>query len=120
LGLLADRLGAARVFLLSAALIGVGMAAVAAGALVGGALSLLIGRGAIASVGPAVIAQSTGSADSVVTPIARMQAWRDLGAAIGPLATGALVSVLGPRTLHGIVAVLVLLSLVWWWHARRA
>ncbi|MCB1742317.1 MAG: MFS transporter [Gammaproteobacteria bacterium] len=119
LGIAADRLGASRVFLFSVALIATGMLAVSVSVLVAGSVLLLIGRGAIASVGPAVIAQATDERDSTLHAVARMQAWRDLGAALGPLLTGVLLGgPLSPQALHALVGAALLVSLVLWYLRR--
>lgn len=55
---------------------------------------------------------------AVVAPLARMQAWWDLGAAIGPLATGFALAVVSPELLHGLMGMLTMAALVHWW--RRA
>lgn len=49
---------------------------------------MLIFRGALASLGPATIAQSLSKSEDAMGPLARMQTWRDFGAACGPLVTG--------------------------------
>ncbi|MFT5390276.1 MAG: DHA1 family inner membrane transport protein, partial [Gammaproteobacteria bacterium] len=79
---------------------------------------MLVFRGALASLGPATIVQATGQGDPIIAPLARMQAWRDLGAAIGPLGTGFAIGIVSPQFLHGVVALLLSLALVWWWQTR--
>jgi MFS transporter, DHA1 family, inner membrane transport protein len=118
-GRLGDKHGAARVFAMSTSLTVLGFAAVAVGYTVAGALLMLIFRGALASLGPATIVQATSAEDSVIAPLARMQAWRDLGAAIGPLMTGAALGVVSPQLLHGFVGVLLIASMAWWYLSRR-
>ena len=94
-----------------------GFALVAAGFTITGAVLMLVFRGALASLGPATIVQRTAQADSVLAPLARMQAWRDLGAAIGPMTTGLAIAVVSPQLLHGTVAVFMVLTVVWWWRS---
>ena len=113
-GGLADRFGATRIFVAAVSLTCAGFVGVALGYTVTGALLMLIFRGALASLGPATIVQSTPDEDSVIAPLARMQAWRDLGAAIGPLMAGAAVSLVSPQMLHGLVALLMAAALAWW------
>ena len=48
-----------------------------------------------------------------------MHAWRDVGAAVGPLATGVLLTVTTPELLHGVMGVFVLLGLLAWASGRR-
>lgn len=113
-GTLADRFGARRIFIMAVSLTCAGFLGVALGYTFTGALLMLVFRGALASLGPATIVQSTPDEQSVISPLARMQAWRDLGAAIGPLMAGAAVSAVSPQFLHAIVALMMAVALVWW------
>ncbi len=113
-GGIADRAGARRVFALSVALMTLGFACIAAGWTVFGALLMLIFRGALASLGPAVITQGLHANDEALAPLARMQAWRDLGAALGPLITGFLLVSISPEILHGAVACALIAGLLYW------
>ena len=118
-GWIADKLGASKVFIGAATLTMLGFIFVAIGWTVLGALIMLIFRGALASLGPAVIAQSTSEADDVIGPLARMQAWRDLGAACGPLATGFLLTILSPEMQHALVAIALGMGISYWLYAKR-
>ena len=91
-----------------------GFVLVAIGWTIAGALIMLLFRGALASLGPAVIAQSLREDEDAIGPLARMQAWRDLGAACGPLATGFLLAILSPEYQHAIVAVALAISIAVW------
>jgi len=113
-GWVADRFGARRVFVWSAILTVVGFISVAAGLTVFGALVMLLFRGALASLGPAVIVQAMSADEQAIGPLARMQAWRDLGAACGPLATGFLLAFVSAELQHGVVAFVLALGLVYW------
>ena len=113
-GVLADRYGARRMFILAVGLTALGFAGVAVGFTVAGALVMLVFRGALASLGPAAIVQALGEEQPAVAPLARMQAWRDLGAALGPLVTGYALAVTSPELLHGVLAALLPLTLVLW------
>jgi len=113
-GWIADRLGARRVFVAAAVLTMLGFVGVAVGFTVLGALVMLLFRGALASLGPAVIAQSLSADEDAIGPLARMQAWRDIGASAGPLVTGFLLTVLSAEIQHGIVAVAMVAGLVYW------
>lgn len=120
-GWIADRIGARRVFVVAAILTMLGFVGVAVGLTVAGALVMLLFRGALASLGPAVIAQGLPEDADAIGPLARMQAWRDLGAACGPLVTGYLLTILSAEVLHAAVAVVLTLALVYWlWAQRRA
>ena len=114
-GWMADQIGARRVFVTAAVLTMSGFVLVATGAIVIGAVIMLIFRGALASLGPAVISQEIGEGEDVLGALARMQAWRDLGAACGPLVTGVLLSVLSAEAQHAAVAVLMACGLAFWW-----
>ena len=113
-GWIADRFGARRVFVAAAALTMLGFIGVAAGFVVIGALVMLLFRGALASLGPAVIAQSLADDEDAIGPLARMQAWRDFGAACGPLATGFLLAVVSPEIQLAAVAAAMAGGLAYW------
>ncbi|MGB7317787.1 MAG: MFS transporter [Planktotalea sp.] len=113
-GWIADRYGAHRVFVSAAFLTMLGFMCVAVGWAVLGALIMLTFRGALASLGPAVIAQGLSEQDDVLGPLARMQAWRDFGAACGPLMTGVMLAVTTPELLHGVVAIALALGIAYW------
>jgi len=117
-GALGDRFGAAPMFALSGGITALGFALVAAGFTVAGAVLMLVFRGALAALGPATIVQATRHNDPIMAPLARMQAWRDLGAATGPLGAGFAIGIVSPQFLHGAVAVFMSLSIVWWWRTR--
>ena len=113
-GWVADRIGARRVFAGSTVLTILGFVFVAAGLTVVGALIMLLFRGALASLGPAMIVQGMSEDEQAIGPLARMQAWRDLGAACGPLATGFLLAVASAELQHGIVGFALALSFTYW------
>lgn len=116
-GHLGDRIGPSRVFAASVALTACGFAMVAMGLTVTGALVMLIFRGALASLGPATVVEATHRDAGVMVPLARMQAWRDFGAAIGPLATGFALAAVSPEAMHAVVGLFLLVGL-FWWHVR--
>lgn len=113
-GWVADLFGARRIFVAAAVLTLVGFILVAIGATVIGALIMLLFRGALASLGPAVIAQSLSEDEDAIGPLARMQAWRDFGAACGPLATGFLLAYVSAETQHAAVAAALTAGLLYW------
>ena len=80
---------------------------------------MLLFRGALASLGPAVIAADLNAEQDAIGPLARMQAWRDLGAALGPLATGILLAYLSAEVQHGIVACALAFGVLYWITKRR-
>jgi fucose permease len=113
-GWVADRCGAQLVFMTATILTIFGFVCVAAGVTVIGALIMLLFRGALASLGPAVIIQSLADDEEAIGPLARMQAWRDLGAACGPLATGFLLTTLSAEAQHAMVSVALAVGLFYW------
>ena len=119
-GWIADKFGARRVFVAAAGLTMLGFVMVAGGLTVPGALIMLLFRGALASLGPAVITQSLHKDDNAIGPLARMQAWRDFGAACGPLATGFLLAYVSAESQHAMVAIALAGSLLFWLIASRS
>lgn len=118
-GWMSDLIGARKVFLAASVLTMTGFAMVALGLTVLGALVMLVFRGALASAGPTVVSQEAADGDDILAAMARMQAWRDFGAACGPLVTGVLLAVLSAEWQHGLVAVLMLAGLAYWWFNHR-
>ena len=117
-GWFADQFGARRIFIGSLFFTIVGFVSIGAGLTVTGAIVMLIFRGALASTGPAIIVQSMKNCAPVLTPLARMQAWRDLGAAFGPLFTGFALSIFSPETQHAIIAMALFGGLCLWLRKR--
>jgi DHA1 family inner membrane transport protein len=113
-GWIADLLGARKVFVAAATLTMVGFACIALGLTIFGALVMLLFRGALASLGPAVIAQSLSEQEDAIGPLARMQAWRDFGAACGPLVTGFLLTFVSAELQLGAVALALVAGLMYW------
>ena len=118
-GVIADKFGARKIFVLAAVLTMVGFILVAAGVTVIGALVMLLFRGALASLGPAVIAADLDMEQDAIGPLARMQAWRDLGAALGPLVTGFALAYLSAEAQHGIVACALAFGILYWVAAQH-
>ncbi|MFK7870664.1 MAG: MFS transporter [Roseobacter sp.] len=117
-GAIADKFGARKVFIVAAVLTMVGFVLVAAGITVIGALVMLLFRGALASLGPALIAADLHVEQDAIGPLARMQAWRDLGAALGPLVTGFALAYLSAEAQHGLVACALAFGMLYWVTAR--
>ncbi len=111
-GWFADRHGARGTFLFAMAATILGFAAIASGLTLVGALAMLVFRGALASLGPALIVQGIDADEPAVGHLARMQAWRDLGAALGPLGAAALLPLISPEAQHALVALLLALALL--------
>ena len=105
-GRLADRFGALKIFIISATLTVVGLLLIAFNEVVLGAIILLIFRGAIASLGPTIIAQRFDAKEIVLDNLARLQSWRDLGAAAGPMVTGFALLYVSAELQHLILAII--------------
>ena len=113
-GWIADRFGARRVFVLAAFMMTIGFGLVALGLTILGALIMLIFRGALASLGPVVVTQELALGKNPIGPLARMQAWRDFGAACGPLITGYMLTLLSAEILHAAITAALIVSLIYW------
>ena len=105
-GRLGDRFGALKIFMISATLTVVGLLLIAFNEVVSGAIILLIFRGAIASLGPTIIAQRFDAKEIVLDNLARLQSWRDLGAAAGPIVTGFALLYVSAELQHLILAII--------------
>ena len=112
-GSLGDKFGAVRIFLISAASTILGLILISLNEVIFGAIVLLIFRGAIAALGPTIIAKQFDGSDTVLDNLARLQSWRDLGAAAGPIVTGFALLYVSAELQHFILAIvfgLLLLS----------
>jgi len=105
-GSLGDRFGAVKIFTMSAALTVVGLLLIAFNQVISGAIILLIFRGAIASLGPTIIAQQFGDTETVLDNLARLQSWRDIGAAAGPMVTGFALVYISAEIQHLVLAII--------------
>ena len=105
-GTIADYIGARKVFIISCILVVVGFLLISIEMIVTGAIILLIFRGAMASLGPALIAQSINNDNNVKNDLSTMQTFRDLGASIGPIITGATLSYFSPAIQHLILGII--------------
>ena len=118
-GTIGDRHGAGRILVVSMACAAVGFLGIASGFTIAGALLMLFFRSALGVLGPAVVVQRMSATQSAIGSLARMHAWRDLGAAVGPLATGLLLTMTSAELLHGVVAALVLAGMLAWASDQR-
>ena len=118
-GAIGDRHGAGRVLVVTMAGTAVGFFGIAWGFTIAGALLMLFSRSALTILGPAVVVQRTSLTQSAIGDLARMHAWRDLGAAVGPLATGVLLTVTSAELLHGVMGVLATVGTLAWATDRR-
>ena len=86
-GWLGDRLGTEAALFAATLLTLAGLGAIALGAVYPGAGAVIVGRAAIAALGPATVAARSPPAQ-LMHRMATMQTWRDFGAALGPLLSG--------------------------------
>ena len=110
-GYIADRFGVHGPLLGSSLLLVVGLALVGMGWLYTGAVAIVVARGALGTLIPAAVALFAPA--GLLHPLARNQTWRDIGAALGPLTTGFVLHLTTPETLHIVLAVVFLVSLLW-------
>ena len=118
-GAIGERHGAGRILVVSMAFTAVGFIGIASGFTIAGTLLMLFFRSALVILGPAVVVSRMSATQPVIGDLARMHAWRDVGAAVGPLATGMLLTVVAAELLHGIVGVLVAVGMLAWARDQR-
>ena len=110
-GIIADRFGT-RLPLTIAIMANIcGFALVGFGWLVLGSCLLVLARGALGTLFAAAVAKIY--RDSKMTALARNQTWRDIGAAAGPLAAGAALTIVSPELLHLGLAVAFTVAFLW-------
>ncbi len=110
-GYIADRFGVRVPLVAASFLLVAGLGLVGLGWLYTGATAIVLARGALGTLIPAAVALF--APDAVLQSLARNQTWRDIGAALGPLTTGFVLSSTTPETLHLILAAVFLASLSW-------
>ena len=118
-GRIGDRHGAGRILIVTMACTALGFLGVASGFTIAGALLMLFSRSALTILGPAVVVQRSSPTQPVIGDLARMHAWRDLGAAMGPIATGVLLTVTSAELLHGVMSALVAVGMLAWASDQR-
>jgi len=109
-GMLGDRFGIDRSLNIATLLVAMGFAAIALGHVFAGALAVIVGRAAIAALGPAAIALRNPPA-RVMHRMATMQTWRDFGAALGPLSSGFLLGAMAIPVIYAALVTLLAVSL---------
>ncbi|MDA1099822.1 MAG: hypothetical protein O2967_12640 [Proteobacteria bacterium] len=110
-GYIADRFGVHRPLLAASLLLVAGLGLVGLGWLYTGAVAIVVARGALGTLIPAAVALFAPA--GLLQPLARNQTWRDIGAALGPLTTGFVLHLTRAETLHLVLAVVFLASLLW-------
>ena len=107
-GWLGDRLGTEAALFAATLLTLAGLGAIALGGVYSGAGAVIVGRAAIAALGPATVAARSPPAQ-LMHRMATMQTWRDFGAALGPLLSGFF---LGGLAMPSIYCALVLIMTI--------
>lgn len=118
-GAIGDRHGAGRILVVTMACTAVGFFGIAWGFTIAGALLMLFSRSALTVLGPAVVVRRIAPTQSAIGDLARMHAWRDLGAALGPLAAGVLLTVTSAELLHGVMGALATVGMLVWARDQR-
>ena len=113
-GTIGERYGAGRILVVSMAFTAIGFIGIASGFTIAGTLLMLFFRSALTILGPAVVVSRLSATQPAIGDLARMHAWRDVGAAVGPLATGMLLTVVSAELLHVVVGVLVAVGMLAW------
>ena len=108
-GMIADRFGVRSPLFLSITLTIVGFGLIGNGLLMSGSIALIISRGALGTLFPAAVALIY--PEDKIKSLARNQTWRDVGAAVGPLAAGACLAIIGPEKMHIFVALAFIFAL---------
>lgn len=110
-GRISDHLGATLPLLSMLVLCGVGFLLIGIGNLILGSVALVLCRGALGTLFPTAAAKIyPGDAMSAFT---RNQAWRDIGAAAGPLATGVLLGIISAELIHLLIFGLFTITSSW-------
>ena len=114
-----DRHDAGGILVVAMACTAIGFIGIASGFTIAGALLMLFFRSALGVLGPAVVVRRMPATQSAIGDLARMHAWRDVGAAVGPLATGVLLTVTSAELLHGVLGAVVIAGMLAWARDQR-
>ena len=110
-GVIADRFGTRLPLTIAVVASILGFAMIGGDWLIAGSCLLVIARGALGTLFAAAVAKIY--QDSKIKALARNQTWRDIGAAAGPLAAGAALTILSPELLHIGSAAAFSLAFLW-------
>ena len=105
-GKLGDYFGAKKIFIIACLLVTSGFFLISLNIIIFGSIILLIFRGAMASLGPSLIAQNLKNNKKIMYNLTKMQTYRDLGAALGPITTGLIIGIINPELQHLIIGVI--------------
>jgi MFS family permease len=109
-GTLGDRLGAGRMMLAFGLGLCGGLATIAAGGPVAGALIVVAASGVLSTIGPVFAAER--APHDHLGRLAAFATWRDVGAAIGPVAAGLLAGRVPGGALYAALSLLMLAALL--------
>ncbi len=108
-GSAAERWGAVRLLVALSIASAIGLALIGGGALWTGAIAIVLLRGLLQPL-PAPIAALWNPGENRVPAIARLATWRDIGAGVGPLLAGTLLTIVQPAVLYGGAAALLIMA----------
>ncbi len=107
-GIISDRFGIRLPLLLAIALTILGFGLIGAELLTLGSIALIVSRGALGTLFPAAVARIY--PEGKVKALARNQTWRDVGAAAGPLVTGACLAFIAAEMMHVFVSLAFIIT----------
>ena len=110
-GWLGDQFGTERMLFLATLVTTIGLVAIATGNVYAGAGAVIVGRAAIAALGPATVAVRN-PPDQVMHRMATMQTWRDFGAALGPLLSGFFLGAIEIPVIYAALVVILSIALI--------
>jgi DHA1 family inner membrane transport protein len=110
-GVIADRFGVRRPLIVSSVLVITGFALLGIEWLIVGSIAVVLGRGALGTLFPTAVAYF--APKEVLQPLARNQTWRDIGAAVGPIATGFLLHIIKPQEMLLALAFVYAIFFIW-------
>jgi DHA1 family inner membrane transport protein len=118
-GVIADQFGIRLLLTIAVVANILGFAMIGINWLIGGSCLLVIARGALGTLFAAAVVKIY--KDGKMEALARNQTWRDIGAATGPLAAGAALTITSPEILHIGLAMGFSLAFLWFlkspgWH----
>lgn len=116
-GALGDRFGAARMVLLLGLAVAAGMAVIALGASIAGAALVVAAHGALVALQSVLVAQR--HPEDMLGRLATFATWRDIGAAIGPLAAGFLAARVNLQLVYAPLALVTAAVVIWVCMDRR-
>tara|TARA_Y100001936_G_scaffold254148_1_gene325732 strand:+ start:17941 stop:18990 length:1050 start_codon:yes stop_codon:yes gene_type:complete len=110
-GILGDRYGAHRLLWMATIVMAVGFILLALGSAYTGGTLVVVGRAFIAALWPAETAIRN-SREDTMHRLAVGQTWRDVGAAIGPLIVGSILTLMSLSDIYWITVAIVIIGLI--------